>query len=158
MIQGFAIRAATNKDIPEIKKVVFGVLAEYGLRGSESGKDKDLSDLEQHYFRRNGYFGVVTESATNDIVGTFGLYRLDDSTCELRKMYLLKSARGKGVGEFILKYAIQKAKEIGYSRIMLETVSTLKEAIALYKKHGFKEITPKEISDRVDQAFELLLE
>ena len=153
----FTIRPATNTDIPSIKNVVFSVLEEYGLKGSESGKDKDLADIEQHYFSKNGYFGVVIEHTTNEIIGTFGLYRLDDASCELRKMYLLKRARGKGVGEFILKYAIQKAKEIGYSRIVLETISPLKEAIALYKKHGFKEITPKEISDRVDQAFELTL-
>src|SRR5688572_2811321 len=117
----FAVRPATNSDIPLIKQVVFGVLQEYGLKGNESGKDKDLSDLEQHYFSRNGYFGVVTESATDVIVGTFGLYRLDDTNCELRKMYLLKRARGKGVGEFILMHAMRVAKKRGYSKIMLET-------------------------------------
>jgi putative acetyltransferase len=154
----FILRPATNADIPSIKKVVFSVLQEYGLKGSESGKDKDLSDLDQYYFSKNGYFGVVMESSTNEIVGTFSLYRLDDASCELRKMYLLRSARGKGVGEFILKYAIGVAKEKGYSKMTLETISPLKEAISLYKKHGFSEVAPREISDRVDQAFELNLE
>jgi putative acetyltransferase len=157
VFKDFSLREASNADIPSIKKVVFGVLEEYALKGSETGKDLDLSDVENNYLSNNGYFGVAVELVTGRIVGTFGLYRIDASSCELRKMYVLKSARGKGLGDFIVKFAIQKAKDLGYSRMMLETISPLKEAISLYKKHGFKEIPPKELSDRVDQAFELKL-
>ena len=155
--RNFLLRPATNEDISSIKSVVFSVLREYGLKGSESGKDIDLGDIQEYYFSKNGYFGVAVELESTEIVGTFGLYQIDSSTCELRKMYLLRTARGKGWGEFILQFAITKAKELGYSRIVLETISPLKEAISLYKKHGFTEITPKEMSDRVDQAFELRL-
>ncbi len=153
----FSLRPALNEDISSIKSVVFSVLKEYGLRGSESGKDIDLGDLQKYYFSKNGYFGVAIEMPSTKIVGTFGLYQIDSNTCELRKMYLLRKARGKGLGEFILRFAITRAGELGYSRIVLETISPLKEAISLYKKHGFTEITPREISDRVDQAFELML-
>ena len=153
----FTLRPATNADISAIKLVVFGVLEEYNLKGSETGKDRDLSDVEKNYFGNNGYFGVAVDSTNFEVVGTFGLYPVTTSTCELRKMYLLRRARGKGLGEFILNFAIQTAKEKNYKRVLLETVSPLKEAISLYKKHGFKEIPPKEVSDRVDQAFELKL-
>ena len=61
------------------------------------------------------------------------------------------------MGKYILSSAIKIAREKHYSKIVLETISPLKEAIALYKKYGFKEVTPEQINDRVDQGFELEL-
>ena len=72
-------------------------------------------------------------------------------------MYLLPAFRGKGIGKFILEFALQKAKELGYKRITLETASALKGAIGLYKKYGFKSFNPDHLSARCDQAFELYL-
>ncbi|MFT3912066.1 MAG: GNAT family N-acetyltransferase [Ferruginibacter sp.] len=155
--KNFIIRTAGNEDIPSIKRIVFGVLKEYNLKSNESGKDIDLNNIELNYFDKGGYFGVAVETVSNEIVGTFGLYPITANVCELRKMYLLKDERGKGLGKFILRCAIEIAKEKQYSKIVLETISYLKEAISLYKQHGFKEVSPKEVNDRVDQAFELSL-
>src|SRR5260221_5746350 len=153
----FIIRPATNEDIPSIKNVVFGVLQEYKLKPSETGNDNDLNNIEQSYFNNEGYFGVAVDTISNEIVGTFGLYSVNKDVCELRKMYLLKYVRGKGLGKCILTYAIKLAKEKHYVKIVLETISPLKEAISLYKQNGFKEISPLQINERVDQAFELKL-
>jgi len=153
----FSIRPAKNEDIPFIKNVVFTVLSEYGLKHDENGKDRDLSDIEENYFKRDGFFGVLVRNTTKEIVGTFGLFSIDKEVCELRKMYLLKGARGKGFGKSMLDRAISIARKKGYKKITLETISPLKEAISLYKKFGFKEIPPHETSDRVNQAFELVI-
>ena len=151
------IRPATNTDIPAIKNVVFTVLKEYGLKPDETGKDNDLTDLETNYFSDNGYFGVVVKNDTEDVIGTFGLHRVNPSTFELRKMYLKQEYRGQGIGKTMLRAAIATAIEKNCKKIVLETISPLKEAISLYKKYGFKEIPSHEVSDRVDQAFELTL-
>jgi putative acetyltransferase len=153
----YFIRPATQEDIPAIKDLVFSVLREYDLKPDEEGRDQDLGDLDTHYFNGNGYFGVVVNENTNDIIGTFGLHRASPSTFELRKMYLLKDSRGKGIGRTMLRTAIAIAIEKNCKKIVLETISPLKEAIALYQKYGFKEIEPHEVSDRVDRAFELVL-
>lgn len=153
----YVIRAAGNSDIPSIKKIVFTCLTEYGLRFDETSKDEDLNDIEKNYSSGNGFFGVAVETKTNHIVGTFGLFPVTQEICELRKMYLLKEYRGQGVGQFILKSAIQTAKEKQYHKIFLETISPLEAAISLYKKNGFTEIKPREINERTDQAFELNL-
>jgi putative acetyltransferase len=72
-------------------------------------------------------------------------------------MYSSPNQRGKGLGKSIMEYALSKAKELGYNRIILETASPLQEAIGLYKKYGFKEFNPEHLSPRCDQAFELYL-
>jgi putative acetyltransferase len=151
----FLLRAARNDDIPYIREIVFSCLREYGLKPDPTGKDKDLKDIEKSYFPGNGFFGVAVEFNTNKMVGTFGLFPMDKNICELRKIYLVKEVRGRGLGKYILDTAIHMAKERGYKKIYLETISPLKVAISLYKKYGFKEVTPKEINERADQAFEL---
>jgi len=151
----FIIRPATNKDILSIKNIVFNTLTEYGLNPQLHGKDSDLDDIERNYFATNGYFGVTVNIRANISVGTFGLFTLNTDICELRKMYLLKEMRGRGLGKFILNTAIKTAEEKHFKKIILETISPLTVAIALYKQYGFKEVKPKEINERVDRAFEL---
>ncbi|MBI1770479.1 MAG: GNAT family N-acetyltransferase [Bacteroidetes bacterium] len=55
----------------------------------------------------------------------------------------------------MLDAAIRIAREKGFKKIILETISPLKIAIAMYKNAGFKEIKPIVNNKRVDQAFEL---
>src|ERR1700745_2545538 len=145
----FQIRTATNQEISSIKNVVFSSLREFGLNPDENGEDKDLNNIESSYLLNNGFFGVVVRTETNLIVGCFGLFPVNDLTCELRKMYLLKEYRGMGLGKFILDFAIRTAREKSYKKIILETISVLTTAIVLYKRYGFTEIKPKEINARV---------
>ena len=149
------LRPASNADSEKIKSVVFTVLKEYGLKPDSNSADKDLDSIEESYFSNNGFFGVL--EIENVIVATVGLHKVNENTCELRKMYSLPSQRGKGLGKSIMEFALSKAKELGYSRVILETASPLKEAIGLYKKYGFKEFNPEHLSARCDQAFELHL-
>lgn len=146
-------RTAKNEDSDAIKKLVFGVLAEYGLTPDPGTTDKDLDDIEHYYHNNNGYFGVIEEE--NTIVASVGIIRMDTLTCELRKMYALPVIRGKGIGKQLLEYAIVKARLLGYKKVVLETASPLKEAISLYKHYGFKEYHPDHLSQRCDQAFTL---
>ena len=149
------LRPANNADSERIKFVVFTVLKEYGLKPDSNSTDKDLDAIEESYFSNNGFFGVI--EIENVIVATVGLHKVNANTCELRKMYSLPSQRGKGLGKTIIEFALSKAKELGYNRVILETASPLKEAIGLYKKCGFKEFNPEHLSARCDQAFELYL-
>src|SRR5712672_2361264 len=135
----FLIRPATNHDIPSIKNVVFSSLKEFALNPDITGKDSDLNNIEDSYLSNNGFFGVAVNTEKNNIVGTFGLFAANKDICELRKMYLLKEARARGLGKFILQTAIHIAKERQFKKIILETISPLTVAISLYKQFGFKE-------------------
>jgi putative acetyltransferase len=155
LFKDFYIRPATNDDIPSIRKVVFTCLEEFGLKPDLTGKDKDLYDLERNYFSNSGYFGVTVKNNINEIAGTFGLFSYSPEICELRKMYLAKAFRGNGLGKIMLATAIEIARGKKYKKIFLETISPLTAAISLYRRHGFREITPHEINSRVDKAFEM---
>ncbi len=149
------IRAAQNSDSEEIKTVVFEVLKEYGLSPDPGNTDADLDSIEEYYHQNGGFFGVVEDEGA--IVATVGIYRVTEITCELRKMYALPDQRGKGLGKKLMEFTIKTAKDLGFNRIILETATPLREAIALYKKYGFQEYTPSHMAARCDQAFELHL-
>jgi putative acetyltransferase len=152
------IRLATNADVESIKNVVFPILNEYGLVADEFGEDKDLMNIEKYYTKNNGYFFVMVNQTDNSVIGTVGILRIDNSICQLRKLYLLKEYRRMGLGKMLLEHSIECAKINNYTKIILETISPLKAAIALYEKHGFKKIPTIHITDRVDQTYMLVLD
>jgi len=150
------LRRADNCDCPKIAELVFTVLREYYLEPDPEATDADLKDIEKSYFERGGVFYVLEEE-DGTIIASYGLYLIDDQTCELRKMYLHKAHRGKGLGKLLMEDALAKARQIGFKKMTLETASVLKEAISLYKKYGFVEYEPEHMSSRCDQAFVLEL-
>ena len=144
------IRKATITDQDEIYNLVKTVLEDYGLKTNPKATDKDLSDLGTHYFKNNGWFAVLTNK--HKIIGSYGIYRIDQSTCELRKMYLLSEYQGKGLGKLMMDDAFKKARELGYNEMFLETNKLLYKAISLYRRYGFVEVTPDHLSDQCDVA------
>jgi putative acetyltransferase len=144
-------REATNADGDKVRKLVFGVLAEYDLQPDPGGTDSDLNDIEKNYARRGGVFEVL-EDGEGNLLGTVGLFPIDAETVELRKMYFDKTLRGKGFGKIALERMIEQAKRLGFRRIYLETNSALKEAIGLYVKFGFAP-TDETHAARCDQAY-----
>lgn len=147
------IREATNADGERVKSLVFGILREYGFTPDEGGTDADLSDLEANYTRRGGAFEVL-EDARGNLVGTVGLYPMNGETVELRKMYLARELRGRGLGKRTLARAIERARELGFKKVYLETAGVLKEAVGLYCKFGFQP-TCERHTPRCDQAYTL---
>ena len=150
------MRCADNRDCPRIAELVFTALREYSLEPDPESTDADLKDIEWSYFDRGGAFYVL-EDRPGSIIGAYGLYRIDEATCELRKMYLRKSFRGMGLGKLLLEDALTRAKQMGFARVTLETASVLMEAISLYRSYGFVEYQPSHLSSRCDQAFQLEL-
>jgi putative acetyltransferase len=149
-------RSATNADGEKIKNIVYSVLREYGLTPEPEGTDVDLEDIDKNYLRRGGVFEVL-EDARGNMLGTVGLYPMDPETIELRKMYFLPELRGHGLGKKALTRMIERARELGFKRIILETHSALEEAIGLYKSFGFAESCEGKHSARCDQTFSLEL-
>lgn len=150
------LRRASNQDCEAVTRLVYGVLKEYGLEPAPDATDADLKDIEQSYFARGGMFFVL-EDRDDSIIGAYGLYPIENQTCELRKMYLHKSHRGKGLGRLLLDSALAEARKSGFKRMTLETASVLREAIALYESYGFAEYEPDHMAARCDQAYVLEL-
>ncbi len=150
------IRLATNRDAPLIKQLVFSVLTEFGLTPDPEGLDEDLNDVESTYLASGGLFEVV-ESGDGAIVGTAGLVIRTDGKAELRKMYLRKDFRGRGLGRILLERMLNHARAKGVRVVELETNSSLQSAVRLYRAYGFELVNRAPISWRCDQVYQLSL-
>jgi len=107
------LRPASNADCDKIASLVYSILKEYDLKPDPACTDADLKDIEQLYFEQGGTFYVLEEKS-GSIVGAYGLYPIDSQTCELRKMYLRRSYRGKGLGKFLMESALSEARQLGF--------------------------------------------
>ena len=76
--------------------------------------------------------------STDRVIGTVAVKKIDESTAELKALYLLSEYRGKGFGFQLLDKAMKFAKERGYQRIVLDSMSQYEDALRLYERYGFK--------------------
>lgn len=146
------IRTASNQDEERITALVSNVLEEFGLQIDPLETDADLQDIEGNYLKAGGAFELI-EDGLGNLLGTVGLYPVDESTCELRKMYFVPQARGRGLGKYILERAIARARELGFEKVVLETASVLKAANHIYVKYGFRPLYKEHLPQRADLAY-----
>jgi len=73
-------------------------------------------------------------------VGCGAIRKLDDTTAELKRMYVLPKSRGQGVGRELLQHLEAVGRELGVARLVLETGIRQPEAISMYRKYGYTEI------------------
>jgi putative acetyltransferase len=103
--------------------------------------DKELASLPGDYAPPEGR--LLLAECEGDLVGCVALHKLEPGICEMKRLYLRPAARGKGFGRILANRIIAEARDIGYQRMRLDTVGpVMKDAVAMYRKLGFKEIAP----------------
>ena len=157
-VDPITLRPATNEDAAHVRAVVLAVRDEFAVACDPAcGADDDLDDIEGTYVQRGGAFKVL-ELADGTIVGAVGLYPVRPGVCELRKMYVLREARGLGLGKRMMTEMLADARRLGFHRIELETSSALEAAAGLYRSFGFRPVAPEHLWSQCDAAYALDLD
>jgi GNAT superfamily N-acetyltransferase len=74
------------------------------------------------------------------VVGCGGVKRHDDETAEIKRMWVAPTARGVRLGVRLLQTLEQRAADLGYSVVVLDTNRVLLEAVAMYRRSGYQAI------------------
>jgi len=136
------LRPIAKADNPAVANIIKTVMPEFGAGGAGFAiHDAEVLDMFSAYQTERSFYYVCV--VNGQIVGGGGIAPLkggDESMCELKKMYFLPSARGRGYGRMLLNACLTKAREFGYKTCYLETFNTMKDAMLLYEKMGFEKI------------------
>jgi len=102
------------------------------------GFDEELATLPGRYAPPDGRLLLARDSAA--ALGCIGLRRIDATAGEVKRLYVRPAARGHGLGGELARRVITAAREIGYRRLVLDTLEPMAEARSLYGSLGFREI------------------
>jgi putative acetyltransferase len=103
--------------------------------------DQELAGLPGDYAPPEGR--LLLAECEGQLAACVALHKLDSGICEMKRLYLRPQFRGKGLGRALAERIIAEARQIGYQRMRLDTVEpVMKDAVAMYRKLGFKEIAP----------------
>ena len=105
---------------------------ELGKKFEQSGRHSFYNDIGNEF---EVFFCLVDQEK---VIGTVALKKVDDYTVELKAMYLDRDYRGKGLGRRLMDKAVDEAKRLGFKSIVLDSMSSYKDALRLYEKTGFK--------------------
>jgi putative acetyltransferase len=134
------LRKIKKEDNAALANIIRQTLAEFGANKKGTVYFDPTTDELYDLFsmEKSVYFVAEKEGK---IIGGGGIYPtpgLPADTCELVKMYLLPTARGKGLGKEIIEKNLQYAKEAGFKKVYLESMPELKKALKVYERAGFK--------------------
>jgi GNAT superfamily N-acetyltransferase len=101
----------------------------------------ELAGLPGAYAAQEG--GALLLATLNGAaVGCVALRQLDDESAEMKRMYVDDAGRGQGVGRALGEAVIQRARDLEYTAMCLDTSTEQHEAIGLYRSLGFEETEP----------------
>ncbi|HEY2649615.1 MAG TPA: GNAT family N-acetyltransferase [Puia sp.] len=130
------IRAGDNQTIASIIKTT---LKEFGANKPGTVYFDPTTDHLFELFSApdSAYFIAEVDGKIAGGSGVFPTPGLPPGCCELVKLYLLSEMRGQGLGLMLMEQCFQKATELGFTEMYLETMPELRTAIGLYEKAGF---------------------
>ena len=103
--------------------------------------DQELAGLPGDYASPKGCLMLATQH--DQSAGCVALHAINNEHCEMKRLYVRPQFRGHGLGKILAERIIAEARQIGYTRLRLDTVEPkMQTAVAMYRSLGFREIAP----------------
>lgn len=104
------------------------------------GFDDELAGLPGKYAPPKGR--LLLARVAGHLAGCVALQPIDARACEMKRLYVRPDFRGRGVGRALAQAIVEAGRQIGYRTMRLDTLTSMPEAIGLYRSMGFVDIAP----------------
>lgn len=133
------VRNINPKDNAAMAKIIRDSLKEFNAAKPGTVYFDEETDRLSDVFSTpsSAYFVIDLDGEIAGGGGIFPTKGLPADTCELVKMYIAKKFRGNGYGQTLLYNCIDAAKQKGFSKMYLESMPELTNALKMYEKNGF---------------------
>jgi GNAT superfamily N-acetyltransferase len=121
-------------DLDEVRVLLLEYAASLPVPLDFQDFDRELAELPGAYAPPCGALLLARG------LGCVALRPFDDTTCELKRLYVRPQARGSGLGHALVAEVVAEACRLHYARMRLDTLPTMVAAQALYEQLGFREI------------------
>jgi len=123
--------------LDEVRSLLADYWSSFGFTPCFQGFDAELAQLPGPYGPPRGALLLAPGQ------GCVALRPLDAATAEMKRLYVVPAARGTGAGRRRTIIAVACARELGFSRLVLDTMAErMSAAVALYRSMGFEPIAP----------------
>ena len=135
------VQAASSEEVEQVRELFLEYADSLGFSLNFQGFDEELKNLPRSYAPPTGR--LLLAYCHNQPAGCVALRPIDGHICEMKRLYVCPSFRGKRLGQMLVDRVIDEARAIGYERMRLDTIeSSMRDAIGLYRRRGFREIAP----------------
>jgi GNAT superfamily N-acetyltransferase len=134
------VHMSEREEMPLVRRLFEEYAAFLGVDLCFQDFDRELETLPGDYAPPDGT--IIIAVVDGEPAGCVALRRIDESVCEMKRLYVKPEQRGKGFGRALAKAVIERAREIGYASMKLDTLESLMEANALYRSLGFRNCPP----------------
>lgn len=133
----------------------FGIIADqlrrhHGVDLDPEGPVDAMFARPEHVLPPIGHTLVAEDDC--GILGTVVVKPLGGHRVEIKRLYVRSQAQGLGLGKALLGEAKSVARDMGANEMYLDTLGSLKAALALYRADGFREVTPYPGSEIAENA------
>ncbi len=143
VVKDFALlQAATPAQIAQARELFLEYAQSLGFSLCFQNFDQELAGLPGDYAPPGGR--LLLAEFQGELAGCVALHKFDDDICEMKRLYLRPEvSRPRDWAGCLTEAIIAEARQIGYRRMRLDTVGpVMKDAVAMYRKLGFREIAP----------------
>lgn len=134
------IEVTTSRDIQVIRELFDEYAVSIGIDLTFQNFEQELIHIADIYMPPEGALLLAKQDGVP--AGCVGLRKMEDRRCEMKRLYVRPKFRGKGLGKALCSRIVLKGRQLGYREMLLDTLSTMVDAQALYRAQGFKEIEP----------------
>lgn len=134
-------QASSAAQIEQVRELFLEYAQSLGFSLCFQNFDQEMAGLPGDYSPPEGR--LLLAEYEGQVAGCVALHKLEPGICEMKRLYLRPAFRGKGLGRRLAEAILEEACSIGYQRLRLDTVEpVMKDAVALYRALGFREIAP----------------
>jgi ribosomal protein S18 acetylase RimI-like enzyme len=129
-------------ELPDEIPIVKGLFQEYA---DSLNFDLDFQEFREELEALPGKYSapsgsILVAKENGEIVGCVAVRPLGEEICEMKRLYVKPAHRRKNIGRKLALAIIDEAKRLGFRAMRLDTVEAMKEASALYRALGFRQI------------------
>ncbi len=133
--------ANNSEDLEATQKIFIEYQQFLGIDLCFQDFEKELKNLDKIYAAPQGCI-ILAKTPQNEVVGCVALKPIGDGVCEMKRLYVKPTHRGIQLGKRLVQELLYFARTANYQTMKLDTLTSLNEAIALYRNFGFIETTP----------------